>query len=137
MPNTLSLDSTPPALSIPYGQQGLFRGAGITERPFDHMLINEYLPGQGISMHRDYQPFDRTVVSLTLLSPCLMDFRHAKDGRQYALLLERRSLLVLSDEARYQWQHGIAPRKTDVWKGLRLPRGRRLSVTFRTRKHPR
>jgi alkylated DNA repair dioxygenase AlkB len=36
---------------------------GLTERQFDQMLINEYLPGQGIAWHRDYDPFDRTVVS--------------------------------------------------------------------------
>src|SRR5690348_4653614 len=28
----------------------------ISERPFDQMLVNEYFPGQGISMHRDYSP---------------------------------------------------------------------------------
>ena len=106
----------------------------LTERRFDHMLINEYLPGQGIAMHCDYQPFDRTVVSLTLLSACVMDFRRLADGRQQALLLEPRSLLVLSDEARYQWQHRIARRKSDLWQGLRLPRARRVSVTFRSRK---
>jgi alkylated DNA repair dioxygenase AlkB len=104
---------------------------GISERPFDHMLVNEYLPGQGIALHRDYSPFDRTVVSLTLLSPCVMDFRRTSDGRAESLLLEPRSLLVLSDEARYQWQHGIARRKSDRWHGIRIPRGRRLSVTFR------
>jgi alkylated DNA repair dioxygenase AlkB len=109
---------------------------GISERPFNQMLINEYLPGQGISLHRDYEPFDRTVVSLSLLSPCVMDFRHAKDERRELLLLEPRSLLVLSDEARYEWQHGIAGRKKDRWRGMLLERGRRLSVTFRLAKQP-
>src|SRR3954469_18368274 len=32
-----------------------------TDKPFDQMLVNEYRPGQGIAMHRDYEPFDRTV----------------------------------------------------------------------------
>src|SRR5947199_8850880 len=41
---------------------------GISNRPFDQMLVNEYFAGQGISLHRDYEPFDRTVVSLSLLS---------------------------------------------------------------------
>src|SRR3954470_867787 len=90
---------------------------GISERPFDQMLVNEYLPGQGIALHRDYEPFDRTVVSLSLLAPCVMDFRCMTDGRRESLLLERRSLLILSDEARYEWEHGIARRKTDVWRG--------------------
>jgi alkylated DNA repair dioxygenase AlkB len=109
---------------------------GLSERPFDQMLINEYLPGQGIALHRDYSPFDRTVVSLSLLSPCVMDFRSADGQQRASLLLEPRSLLVLSDDARYQWQHGIARRKTDRWHGLVVPRSRRLSVTFRLLKQP-
>jgi alkylated DNA repair dioxygenase AlkB len=107
---------------------------GIVDRPFNQMLINEYLPAQGISLHCDYEPFDRTVVSLSLLSPCVMDFRCAKDERREAILLQPRSLLVLSDEARYQWQHGIAGRKKDRWQGNVILRGRRLSVTFRLTK---
>jgi alkylated DNA repair dioxygenase AlkB len=98
------------------------------------MLINEYLPGQGITLHRDYTPFDRTVVSISLLSACVMEFRELKTGRQESLLLEPRSLLILSDEARYEWQHGIARRKNDRWHGLRIPRARRLSITFRLTK---
>ena len=104
---------------------------GISERPFDQMLVNEYLPGQGIALHKDYEPFDRTVVSLSLVSPCVMDFRRVADKHREELLLEPRSLLVLSDEARYQWQHGIARRKNDRWHGVKIPRSRRLSVTFR------
>jgi alkylated DNA repair dioxygenase AlkB len=104
---------------------------GVTPVPFDQMLVNEYLPGQGIAPHRDYAPFGRTVASLSLLSPCVMDFRHGPTGRRERLLLERRSLLVLSDAARYDWQHGIAPRKRDTWNGMKVARGRRLSVTFR------
>jgi len=109
---------------------------GISDRPFDQMLVNEYFPGQGISLHRDYDPFDRTVVSLSLLSDCVMDFRHRASGRRESLLLERRSLLVLSDDARYEWEHGIAPRKSDQWNGTVVPRARRLSVTFRLLKQP-
>jgi alkylated DNA repair dioxygenase AlkB len=104
---------------------------GLGERQFDQMLINEYLPGQGIAFHLDYEPFDRTVVSLSLLSACVMDFRHVAGDRRESLLLEPRSLLVLSDEARYQWQHGIARRKNDKWQGETIRRLRRLSVTYR------
>ncbi|MBY0230832.1 MAG: alpha-ketoglutarate-dependent dioxygenase AlkB [Gemmataceae bacterium] len=104
---------------------------GITDVPFGQMLVNEYLPGQGIALHRDDEPFGRTVVSLSLLSPCVMDFRHRQSGVRMRLLLEARSLLVLEDEARYCWEHGIAARKKDRWHGLPLERRRRLSVTFR------
>jgi alkylated DNA repair dioxygenase AlkB len=60
-----------------------------------------------------------------------MDFRHVATGRRERLLLLPRSLLVLSNEARYDWEHGIAPRKRDAWHGMPVVRGRRLSVTFR------
>src|SRR5829696_1039924 len=103
---------------------------GVTPEPFDQMLVNEYEPGQGIAPHRDYAPYGRTVVSLSLLSACVMDFRHPPTGRKEYLLLEPRSLLVLSDAARYDWEHGIAPRKRDAWQGMRVERARRLSVTF-------
>ena len=109
---------------------------GLTPEPFDHMLVNEYQPGQGIAPHRDYAPYGRTVVSLSLLSACVMDFRHPATGRRERLLLEPRSLLVLSDRARYEWEHGIAPRTKDVWHGLRIARARRLSVTFRFQVSP-
>jgi alkylated DNA repair dioxygenase AlkB len=107
---------------------------GISDRCFDQMLVNEYLPGQGIALHFDYSPFDRTVASISLLSPCVMDFRQPTAGEQHSLLLERRSLLVLSDQARYEWQHGIARRKNDRWHGVLIPRARRLSITFRLAK---
>src|SRR5438067_887489 len=45
----------------------LFAG-GIADVHFDQMLVNEYQPGQGIALHRVYQSFGRTVVSLSLLS---------------------------------------------------------------------
>jgi alkylated DNA repair dioxygenase AlkB len=109
---------------------------GITPVPFDHLLVNEYEPGQGISPHRDYAPFGRTVVSLSLLSPCVMDFREVATGRRERLLLPARSLLVLSDAARDEWEHGIAPRKTDTWHGIPVRRGRRLSVTLRYKGEP-
>ena len=105
---------------------------GLSERRFDQVLVNEYLPGQGIALYRDYLPFDRTVASLSLLSPVVMDFRHASEDQRAAILLQRCSLLILSDEARYDWQHGIARRKNDRWQGCTIPRSRRLSITFRT-----
>lgn len=107
-----------------------------TMQPFDQMLVNEYLPGQGIALHRDYEPFDRTVVSISLLSSCVMSFRRVQDDRRASLLLEPLSLLELSGEARYEWEHGIARRKNDRWNGTLLPRSRRISVTFRRLKSP-
>src|SRR5438128_1766807 len=40
-----------------WGQEliGRMHNEKLTERPFDQMLVNEYLPGQGIALHLDYQ----------------------------------------------------------------------------------
>jgi alkylated DNA repair dioxygenase AlkB len=82
-------------------------------------------------MHSDYAPFDRAVASLSLLSACVMDFDHPNSASRHSLLLEPRSLVVMTDEARYEWRHGIARRKKDRWLGSLLLRRRRLSVTSR------
>jgi hypothetical protein len=37
-------------------------------------------------------------------------------------------LLILSEEARYDWQYGIERRKTDRWQGQVIRRSRRLSI---------
>lgn len=42
-----------------------------------------------------------------------------------------RSLLLLQGEARYNWSHGIAPRKCDKVNGQIIPRQKRISLTFR------
>ena len=41
-----------------------------------------------------------------------MDFKHP-EGAHKSLVLPRRSLVVLTGEARYLWTHGITPRKKD------------------------
>jgi alkylated DNA repair dioxygenase AlkB len=109
----------------------LQQGGLFTEIP-DQVIINEYQPGQGISAHIDCVPcFAVTIASLSLGSPCVMDFTHSETGEKSSLLLEPRSLLVLSGDARYVWQHAIAGRKTDRLNGQIIPRVRRVSLTFR------
>jgi alkylated DNA repair dioxygenase AlkB len=107
------------------------RDDGLTGRVPDQLLVNEYEPGQGIAPHIDYAPFDRTVVSISLGSACLMDIIHTQTGERHEILLEPGSALVLQDEARYLWKHGIARRRSDVIAGQVVPRGRRVSLTFR------
>ncbi len=119
-----------PGWLIPYGnvlqEQGHF-----AQKP-DQIIVNEYLPGQGISSHIDCVPcFEETIASLSLGSPCVMDFIHADTQEKQSLLLEPRSLLVLSGDARYRWKHGIAARKTDKYNGQSIQRRRRIALTFR------
>ena len=106
--------------------------AGLFNETSDQVIVNEYQSGQGISAHIDCVPcFADTIASLSLGSPCVMDFNHSKTGEKSSLLLEPRSLLVLTDDARYIWQHAIAARKTDRYQRQIIPRARRISLTFR------
>jgi alkylated DNA repair dioxygenase AlkB len=106
--------------------------AGLFADTPDQVIINEYEPGQGISAHIDCVPcFADTIASLSIGSPCVMDFTHSKTTEKSSLLLEPRSLLVLTDDARYIWQHAIAGRKTDRYNGHIIQRTRRISLTFR------
>jgi alkylated DNA repair dioxygenase AlkB len=109
----------------------LHREGHIGETP-DQVIINEYEAGQGIAPHVDCEPcFGDTILSLSLGSACMMDFYALDDERVLHQLLEPRSLLVMEKESRYQWKHGIAARKSDIVEGKSLPRGRRISLTFR------
>jgi alkylated DNA repair dioxygenase AlkB len=104
---------------------------GLSARP-EQVIVNEYEPGQGIAAHIDCVPcFGPVVLSLSLGSACVMDLRREGDPPR-AITLAPRSLLALSGEARLAWKHGIAARKSDVIDGVRVARGRRISVTFRT-----
>jgi alkylated DNA repair dioxygenase AlkB len=99
---------------------------------FNQAIVNEYLPGQGIYRHVDCEPcFADTIVSVSLGSSCVMDFFAASTLEKRELVLEPRSALILQGEARYQWMHGIAPRKFDRINGEKVARSRRVSITFR------
>ena len=99
----------------------------------DQAIVNEYLAGQGIAAHVDCEPcFGGVVASLSLGSPVLMELAPLGGCEQISVDLAPGSLLVLSGEVRHAWTHAIAARKSDVIGGVRRPRGRRVSVTFRT-----
>ena len=112
--------------------QKLTSGEHFADTP-DQVIANEYLPGQGISAHVDCEPcFGPVIASLCLLSPCEMVFRKLGGGAKESIILDPRSLLILSGEGRYDWTHEIPARKSDVIDGLRQLRSRRISLTFRT-----
>ncbi|MEZ5814307.1 MAG: alpha-ketoglutarate-dependent dioxygenase AlkB [Alphaproteobacteria bacterium] len=97
----------------------------------DQAIVNEYLPGQGISAHIDCVPcFSDTIASLSLGSGVIMQFTNGQE--KHDLYLEPRSLIILSGEARYKWTHAILARKSDVVGGFKIERGRRVSLTFRS-----
>ena len=105
----------------------------IFDKTPDQVIINEYEPGQGISNHIDCEPcFEDTIASISLGSPCVMNFTNRDDKTVIKhCLLEPLSLVILKDEARYKWMHGIKPVKTDTYNSMKIKRERRISITFR------
>jgi len=100
----------------------------------DQCIINHYNPGEGISYHIDNtQHFDDAIYVLSLMSPIVMCFKHG--SQEKTKVLEPRSLMVMSGEARYHWSHAIPARKSDIINGKLVKRGIRISITFRTVKN--
>jgi len=127
--NDLRIGSLPDWLQ---NYAAVLQQAGYFSETPDQVIINEYQPGQGISAHIDCVPcFTDTIANMSLGSPCVMDFTNSKTCEKSSLPLEPRSLLVLSGDARYVWQHAIAQRKADKKNGQIMPRTRRISLTFR------
>lgn len=102
--------------------------------PPDQLIINEYEPGQGIAPHTDRDCFGPIVASISLGSDCMMrtvpHYKRKQDA--FDIVLQHRSLLVLQGESRDVWRHGIEPKKSDRQYDHKIPRQRRVSLTFRT-----
>lgn len=62
-----------------------------------------------------------------------MEFR--KENCHNSILLKAKSLLIMSNESRFDWTHGITPRKFDIINTENGPdilrRETRISITFR------
>jgi alkylated DNA repair dioxygenase AlkB len=97
---------------------------------FDQMIVNEYIPGQGISAHTDSSTmFKDGIVSISLGSDIIMNFTYGTTCIEQ--LLKRRSVIILHGESRYNWKHEIKSRKNDIIDGKRKSRNTRISLTFR------
>ena len=111
--------------------QKLYDETGLFDQVPEQVIINEYLPGQGISTHIDHRGFGPTVCMVSLLDDWEMDFSKNWKDKSPALL-KQGSVVLLNGPARSAWQHGIAPRRSEQMEGGRRDRKRRLSMTFRT-----
>ncbi len=101
------------------------RWAGLPAADFGYALVAEYRPDTQLGWHRDVPQFE-VVVGISLASACRMRFRRYPPVPGAPILgldLEPRSAYVLKEEARWGWQHSIAP-----------TRELRYSITFRTRR---
>lgn len=117
-----------PPLILKLSEEIVRRGI-ISEQP-DQVIINEYLPGQGIRPHKDRNYFKNQICGVNLGSGCVMKFIKTK-ADVVDIEVPRGSLYVMQDEARAKWKHAIPPRKKDVIDGIVKHRQRRWSITYR------
>jgi alkylated DNA repair dioxygenase AlkB/SAM-dependent methyltransferase len=116
-------------------------GASRRYPKLNQLTINQYKPGEGIGSHVDtLSAFGDGLLSLSLNSGIVMEFRKvdAKDGgdRKKLVYLPRRSIVLMSEAARFEWEHMIVTRTTDVHNGELMSRDLRISLTFRTALDP-
>jgi alkylated DNA repair protein alkB family protein 6 len=97
----------------------------------NHILVNEYRPGQGIMPHEDGPAFAPNAAIISLVSSTVLDLycKNVADRSPPAasIRLPPRSLCLIADEAYTAYLHGIAERMDDAGE----TRGYRLSLTFR------
>jgi alkylated DNA repair dioxygenase AlkB len=97
----------------------------------DQVIINEYVPGEGIKPHKDRAYYENQICGVNLGSGCIMRFIKGKNEEVVDIVIPRRSLYVMQDDARKKWNHGIPPRKKDNIAGTLQHRERRVSITYR------
>jgi alkylated DNA repair dioxygenase AlkB len=97
----------------------------------DQVIINEYVPGEGIKPHKDRAYYENQICGVNLGSSCIMRFIRGANLEIIDVEVPRRSLYVMQDDARKKWKHGIPPRKKDKVDGQVQHRDRRVSITYR------
>jgi alkylated DNA repair dioxygenase AlkB len=109
----------PPALAA--AMQRWLTPGGVDAALLEQVIVTRYRPGAGIGWHTDAPVFGPVVATLSLGTDWRMEFRRRAGDKPIKLALPRRSLLVLEDEARRDWQHRIPEVKST-----------RISLSFRT-----
>lgn len=97
----------------------------------DQVIINEYVPGEGIKPHKDRAYYENQICGVNLGSGCIMRFIRGQNEEVVDVEIPRRSVYVMQDDARKKWKHTIPPRKKDNIQGTVKHRERRVSITYR------
>lgn len=104
---------------------------GIIQLMPDQVIVNEYIPGEGIKPHKDRAYYENQICGVNLGGGCVMRFISGKNEEFIDIEVPRRSVYVMQDDARKKWKHAIPPRKKDNVDGTVKYRERRVSVTYR------
>ena len=99
------------------------------DEKFNQCIINNYEAGQGISKHIDKTAYGSVIGCYILGSGSSIIFRNKDKVKEK--YIDSKMLYIMSSDARYKWTHEIPNRKNDIYKDDKIPRGRRISITFR------
>jgi alkylated DNA repair dioxygenase AlkB len=94
----------------------------------DQCIVNEYKVGQSIGGHIDKPCFGSVVMTVSLLGNCRMTFSR-KNRASVTLDLGPGDIVLLEDEARYEYQHEI---ERILVRDVSRHDPRRVSITYRT-----
>lgn len=116
------------------------------DKTANHVLINEYLPGQGIMPHFDGPLFYPTISTISCGSHTVLEFCDADRQIKCKLLLEPCSVVILKDDMYTTYLHSIKEVMEDIIDsdcinlnscgdkysiGQEMKRGTRISLTIR------
>ncbi|CAH6420970.1 Alpha-ketoglutarate-dependent repair dioxygenase AlkB [uncultured virus] len=101
----------------------------ILKDKMEQLIINEYLPGQGISQHIDHVKFfGPIIICLTIGSGCEIEFINKFTKTKKSLYVAPGSLYIMTGDSRYNWTHSIPFKNQDNGIARKI----RYSLTFRT-----
>jgi len=107
-------------------------------KDFNQLLINQYAPNQGINYHTDKTHcFGPVIADVSLFSCCVINYKdkmaigNANKNKIKSVLLQPRSLVVMTGPSRYEWLHGIEAKREHKFCGHRIRQDVRYSFTFR------
>jgi alkylated DNA repair dioxygenase AlkB len=84
--------------------------SGLPAARFQHALVTEYQSGAAIGWHKDKAVFG-DVIGISLAAPCSFRFRRKRGSSWHrrSLMMQPRSMYLLSGPSRTQWEHSIPP----------------------------
>lgn len=99
----------------------------------EQCIVNEYTRNQGIEPHIDNLGFGPVIIGLSICGDGVMVFE--RNAEHFECFLPRRSVVMLSGPARYEWKHSIKKRVTYTDNnGIKINKPqdyRRISLTYR------
>lgn len=107
-------------------------------KPLAHVHVLDLAKEGEIKPHVDSVKFcGDTIAGLSLLSSSVMRLIREEDASEVIdVKLNRRSLYIMKNEARYDYSHAILGIKDSVFNGKTIPRDRRVSIIFRCEPPP-